>query len=257
MDNLSLRQLIREAPGAAPVRGADQLGLLSTAAVIRHVGEKYKMKPVLAMQGRGHIDASHDTPESMGRHFVVCANKNGEAFFLLNSHQKHRRAHVGLGFWLPGDESFLIGPSFPIQRWKPFKETIKTLMECRRENAERIVALNNFVPEQADRDAFAKTMAKKGYTPFVDARPSPAALMVGLGVADATHIACWAIKRMVEGNLEAPVKSRRNIKGIKRPDGLFYAGLVAFYEIVELARLRRIPPVPPALPELRGRLPRA
>lgn len=259
MDTLSLHAVVKAAPAAAPVRTAREDGLISTSAFLRHVEREHGMKPVLAVQGKGHIDASRDSPAKMGRHFVVAAQPGDgikQALFLLNSHQKHRRTHIGYGFWNKERESFLIGPSMAIQRWKGFKEPVHVLTTLW---AQAFGWYEQVLPRlgmtDTERFAFGTYMARYGYTDFVEARPSAKALVDGL--SGATMMTAFDIvARMRRGNLATRARGHRNIKGVRRPDGLFHAGLAAMHYIVTLAIEARKLRMQFELPRLDERLPR-
>jgi hypothetical protein len=257
MTDLTIRSVVRDAPGAAPVRNASKEGLISTSAFLRFVEREYRMRPVLAVQGKGHIDASNDSPAKMGRHLVIVSQNNAavnRALFLLNSHQKHRRTHIGFGFWDIERESFLIGPSMAIQRWKGFEEATKSIVNDDWASACR-TSLLMLDWNEIERKAFGRYMARHGYTDFVAARPSGTALVEGLS-GGLMVTALDVIARMREGNIPAPDKSRRNIKGVRRPDGLFHAGLTAMSYIVDMAIARNALDEKYRLLPLAGRLPR-
>lgn len=256
MENLTLRRVVQEAPAAAPIRNSRKNKLLSTAAFLRYAEELHDMKPVLAIQGKGHADAGKDSPARMGRHFIVAAKNSpiAPALFLLNGHHKHRRAHIGMGYWHRDKQSFLIGHSVAIQRWKSFEEQINKMLQTTPHLDVIRAALQDWTMSTITRHAFVKRMAKSGYTSFVDARPAPYALLGD--DPNALETAFDAVAKMREGNLAGSAKGRRNIKGVRRPDGLFHAGLVAMAYITAMAIDHRRLNIGSRLPDVAERLPR-
>jgi len=234
MSNLSLPKVAGMAPAAAPRKNAKDEKILDTHAFLRYVRSEYDMTEIgVAVQGTRHEDSKKAKAKD-GRHLVAATRKNdGLTFFLLNSHFKDRRAHIGVG--IQRDGSFLIGPSLAIQRWRGFEEPVDSL-------AESLVAVRRAVDsfermKLSDKEIakLAKDMSKRGYMATVESRPSPKALAEGLYSNRALDAGYHIIGRMRTGNLEALEDGGRRIKRVRRPDGLFHAGMIAFDCLLKLA----------------------
>lgn len=119
MANLTLKQVIEAAPGAAPV---DDPTLLSTPWVIRYLS-RLNYKPVFALQSTEHRRRT----AWKGQHLVVMAHANGRAFAFLNSHNKNMRARIGYGYW--NGSEVLIGPVVALQRWRSFQKQFEGLAQ--------------------------------------------------------------------------------------------------------------------------------
>jgi hypothetical protein len=239
MDNLSINRVSQEAPAAAPRRNAVDDGLIDTALFLRFVKTNYEMIPVVAVQGSGHRDAGRRAKPENGRHLVVAAGRSGLAAVLLNSHFKDRRAHIGLGFATDG--VVLIGPSMPVQRWRGFEEPLKELMGDDSPAlyiGKVIGTLSRMRVSESDCRLLARDMAKKGYLASIEARPSVAGLLEGFAGSSMYDLGIHLLKKMREGNIESSVRGGRRIKRIRRPDGLFHAGMICFDRMYRSAQAR-------------------
>jgi len=224
MNTLTLPYLKKKAPAAAPRKNKKDSSLIDTAAFLRYVKATYDMVPVIAEQGRRHED-SKKAKAMDGRHLIAASRPDGLSVFLLNSHFKDRRAHIGIG--LQRDDSFLIGPSMAVQRWKGFLPPLGALASQFATVSRAVRALEKVKLNDAAVMHLARAMSKRGYMPTVESRPSAKALVEHLYSHKALDVGFHIIGRMREGNLEA-VDGGRRIKRVRRPDGLFYAGLVCF-----------------------------
>jgi len=231
MNTLSLPHVARKAPAAAPRKRAKDDGLIDTAAFLRHVRAAHDMTPVVVVQGKRHKD-SEKAKAKDGRHLVAASRPDGITFFLLNSHFKDRRAHVGVG--VQCDESFLIGPSTAVQRWRGFEEPVEQLSSRFRDVHRAVKAFERMRLTDREINDFARKMSQRGYMVGVEARPAARALVDGLASNKALDVGYHVIGRMRAGNLDATDGGRR-IKRIRRPDGLFHAGMVAFDLLMKLA----------------------
>jgi hypothetical protein len=232
MENLSIHKVLAEAPAAAHRRNANREGLIDTTDFLRRV-RKLGFKPVLAVQGANHNDSEHAKPKN-GRHLVIAARPSTAAIFLLNSHTKDRRAHLGLGWYR--NDGFFIGASTPVQRWFGYEGVLDGLLTRDNDLLQIAKALKLWLPDEAEVKAMARGMSRRGYMASVAARPSVDSLVEGFN-GNAKELCFEIIRRMRVGNLEAADRGRR-IKGIRRPDGLFHAGMVAFDEIMKIAKAR-------------------
>lgn len=227
MNNLSINRVLDAAPAVAKRKDADREGLIDTSEFLRHVRRQGYL-PVLAVQGSGHDDSTH-AKEKNGRHFIVTARPTTQALFLLNSHTKDRRAHIGIGWWK--DEGFLIGPSTPVQRWLGFEDTLEELATKMPDYTRCYRALTNWAPGHDARLAVGRAVSRHAYMPGVENRPQPLALVEGCD-GNARELGFEIMRRMRKGNIEPAQRGGRRIKGVRRPDGLFHAGMVLFHEIV-------------------------
>lgn len=237
MTNLSLPKLAEKAPAAAPRKNAKDEKILDTHAFLRHVRAAYDMTEIgVAVQGTRHEDSKKAKARD-GRHLVAATRKSdGLTFFLLNSHFKDRRAHLGVGIQREG--SFLIGPSMAIQRWKGFEEPVDILASYFAQVRRVVEAFDKMKLTDKEIVTLAKTMSRRGYMETVESRPSPKALTDGLYSNRALDAGYHVIGRMRTGNLEAAEEGGRRIKRVRRPDGLFHAGMIAFDCLLKMAHER-------------------
>ena len=242
MENISIHRVTADAPAAAPRRSAEAEGLVDTAKFLRHVRERFGMVPVLAIQGSPHIDAGENAPPEAGRHLVVAATPGGTAVVLLNSHSKDRRAHLGFG--AARDGLALIGPSAPIQRWKGYEDEIKALYADPEAGAQLDMAVGALLRMKAtpgQQMSLARAMSRGGYLASVEARPKPESLVEGFVGSSMLDLGFHVLGRMRSGNLESSVRGGRRIKRVRRPDGLFHAGMICFdHMLTEAVKSRKI-----------------
>jgi hypothetical protein len=231
MNTLSIPNVARKAPAAAPRKRAKDDGLIDTAAFLRHVRSAYGMTPVVVVQGKRHEDSKKAKAKD-GRHLVAASRPDGVTFFLLNSHFKDRRAHIGVG--VQHDDSFLIGPSLAVQRWRGFDEPVEHLSSRFKDVNRAVKAFEKIKLTDREINDFARRMSQRGYMAGVEARPAPKALVDGLSSNKALDVGYHIVGRMRTGNMDA-VGGGRRIKRIRRPDGLFHAGMVAFDLLMGLA----------------------
>jgi len=225
MENLSIHRVLAEAPAAARRKNASKEGLIDTSEFLRRVDRLYDYHPVLAVQGTTHEDSAN-AEEKNGRHLVVAAGRSG-AVFLLNSHTKDRRAHIGVGFWKA--DGFLIGPTSPVQRWAGYDTILEGLMARSGDLNKVSRSLQAWVPNATEIQQITRAVVRKGYMEGVAARPAPHALCdPDSWEGSARDLGFEMIRRMRAGNLEAATKGGRRVKGIRRPDGLFHAGMMVF-----------------------------
>lgn len=233
MTSLTLNKLGKKAPAAAKRPRAKDEKLLDTHAFLRHVRAAYDMTEIgVAVQGTRHEDSKKAKARD-GRHLVAASRSDGLAFFLLNSHFKDRRVHIGVG--VQRDGSFLIGPTMTIQRWRGFEEPVKTLAARFGDVAKVIKAFESFKLDDREITKLARDMSKRGYIATVEARPAPKALTDGLYSSRALDVGYYIVGRMSTGNLESSNGGRR-IKRVRRPDGLFHAAMVCFQLLLSLAQ---------------------
>jgi hypothetical protein len=232
MTELTLPKLTKTAPAAAPRKNKKDQSVLDTAAFLRHVRSIYNMVPVVAIQGRRHEDSLHAKAKD-GRHLVAASRQDGISFLLLNSHFKDRRAHLGVGVQREG--SFLIGPSMALQRWRGYEEPVKLMSSQLSEVSKAVKCFHHMILSDSKISQIAKNMSRRGYMVTVESRPAAKALIDGLSSSKAIDVGFHIIERMRTGNLEA-VDGGRRIKRVRRPDGLFCAGLVCFDLLLSLAK---------------------
>jgi hypothetical protein len=225
MNSLTLPKVAENAPAAAPRKNAKDEKLLDTHAFLRHVRSAYDMSEVgVAVQGRRHEDSKKAKARD-GRHLVAASRPDGLTFFLLNSHFKDRRAHIGVG--VQRDGSFLIGPSLTVQRWKGYEEPVKLLAVHFTNVMRAVKGFEKLKLTDREVNSVAASMSRKGYISTVESRPAAKALIDGLYSNRALDVGFYIIGRMRSGNLEA-IDGGRRIKRVRRPDGLFHAGMIAF-----------------------------
>jgi hypothetical protein len=234
MNTLSLNRVTTVAPAAASRRNADREGLIDTTAFLKHIRTAYGMTLGVAVQGKRHEDASPKTKAHDGRHLVAASRADGLTFFLLNSHFKDRRAHIGVG--VRRDASFLIGPTMAIQRWKGYEEPVAQLASRFGSISRTVSSFGQLRLTDREIYAFARAMAKHGYLKTIEARPAPKALIDGLISQNGLDVGFLVVSRMRDGNLASATPGGRRIKRIRRPDGLFHAGMVAFDLLLALAQ---------------------
>jgi hypothetical protein len=248
--SLTLPYLKKKAPATAPRKDRKDTSLIDTAAFLRYVKATYDMVPVVAVQGRRHEDSKKAKAKD-GRHLIAASRPDGLSIFLLNSHFKDRRAHLGLG--IQRDDSFLIGPSLAVQRWKGFQPPLGALAAHFSTISRALKALDRMKLSDAEVMHLARAMSKRGYMPTVESRPSAKALIEHLYSHKALDVGFHIIGRMREGNLEA-VDGGRRIKRVRRPDGLFYAGLVCFDLLLGYAHDNGVVPENVSFGDVRERL---
>jgi len=231
MNNLSINRVLAAAPAVAKRKDADREGLIDTTQFLRFA-RRQGFLPVLAVQGSGHDDSAH-AKEKNGRHLVIAARPTTAALFLLNSHTKDRRAHIGIGWWK--DDGFLIGPSTPVQRWLGYEDVIEDLTRNTQDLGRTTRALQDWIPDEQTVRLLARTMSRRGYMAGVVNRPAWQALVENIGNPNAKELGFEIIRRMREGNLAA-IDGGRRIKGVRRPDGLFHAAMVCWHQIVAAAQ---------------------
>jgi hypothetical protein len=241
-----------KAPAAAPRKNAKDEKLLDTHAFLRHVRTAHNMTEVgVVVQGKRHDDAKKAKAKD-GRHLVAATRKSDDlSFFLLNSHFKDRRAHIGVG--IQRDGSFMIGPTMAVQRWRGYEEPVDMLAKRFADVGKAIKALDRMRLHDTEIAKLGKAMAKKGYMPTVESRPAPKALIDGLYSNRALDVGFHIIGRMRAGNLEASDGGRR-IKRVRRPDGLFHGGMVMFELLMQLAYTHRALPAALGWGQLKDRL---
>jgi len=233
MTHISLPKVAKTAPAAAPRKNAKTEKILDTTAFLRHVRAAHDMTEIgVAVQGRRHKDSGKAKAKD-GRHLVAASRSDGLTFFLLNSHFKDRRAHIGVG--VQRDGSFLIGPTLKVQRWKGYEEPVELLSNRFRDISRAVKAFEDMKLSDREVNSVARKMSQQGYMEGVDSRPAAKALIDGLYSNRALDVGFYIIGRMRTGNLEA-VDGGRRIKRIRRPDGLFHAGMVAFHLLLGLAQ---------------------
>lgn len=210
---MKLADLYKIAPGAKPRRNAAKERLLDTTAWIEKAAED-GFFPVFAMQGSVHSDAEHDPKD--GRHLVVVADKDGRARSLLNSHDRLMRVWTGAGYWCEGE--LLLSHVVPVQRWKgvAFAEDVKA---------------EPWPPVRGDMARkIAEYVAKNGYIAG-RGRPSAAALLATVDKgADVVLFVSQIVAAARRGNLEPSTakNTRRNVKGVRRPDAYQHLALAAW-----------------------------
>lgn len=233
METLTLRQLLELAPGAVAVGGIPRL--LNTQAWLMDVAD-HGFKPVFAMQGSSHEDGGDP---KLGRHLVVAARPDGVALTLLNSHCRLQRVWAGLGLWHNGE--LLLAHALAVQRWKGASVQVEQLLTCfdpiDKVSQNLIFAAPNLWGYAR---AVAEKIAAKGYIGG-RGRPSVAALVSaieGQRLSSRQDVACALVATARRGNL-APAgkdKSRRNVKGIRRPDAYQHLALAAWKAAIEVAK---------------------
>jgi hypothetical protein len=209
-----------ESGDGAPRPQPRQKGLVDTSDWLREAGELHGMRQVLAVQS-----------DPSGRHLVAAANEAGEALFLLNSHGKGHRAHMGLGLWCR--EAFLIGPSRRIQRSKGHS---KVLGELLAQLGDLRAVRESLAAWKCPPDlALAAVVAKDGYLASEAVRPSPKALIGGFE-GNMLDLAFEIVRRMRKGNLASMERDGLGTKSVTRPAGLFHAGIISFDAALSLAK---------------------
>jgi hypothetical protein len=243
--------MTEKVPAAASRRNAKDEKLLDTSAFLRHVRAAYDMTQLgLAVQGRRHEDTKKAKAKD-GRHLVAASRPDGLTFFLLNSHFKDRRAHIGVGVQREG--SFLIGPTTTVQRWRGFEEPVGKLAGHFNEVMRCVRGFENMKLTDREVNNVARKISQRGYMATVESRPAAKALTDGLYSNRALDVGFYIIGRMRTGNLEA-VDGGRRIKRVRRPDGLFHAGMVAFDLLLDLAHEHGVVPTTIDFDDLKGRL---
>lgn len=234
MDTLSIAKVSKEAPAAAPPRDSDRETLIDSTQFLRHCERTYGMKPVVAVQGTSHRDAS-TVSERTGRHLVAAAKSTGVGFALLNSHYKDRRAHIGICLVRPGTDDMLIVDSLPVQRWKGFVPVLESFEARLPEAASVKTGLSDWKPSAATMRAVAGTVARQGYLANATLHPTAESLFDDYD-GDMLGFAFHMIAKMKAGRLPSDQPGTRRVRAIRRPDTLFHAGMVTFDIAKEKAR---------------------
>lgn len=238
MDYLTQKQLLELAPGAASRTVEERKYLIDTQewadSYLRGASGR-DFRPVFAMQGASHEDAGHDP--SIGRHLVVLAHDSGAAWSLLNSHDRLMRCWLGAGYWVDGE--LLLAAVHPLSRrsWK--QDTFEIELP---DIGAQLRAMEKSLRKGHSLE-LASRIAKEGYIRG-RGRPSAQALHDAAPIwqsdtrHDYLHTAASLVAAARKGNL-APstnAKTRRNVKGIRRPDAYQHLALAAWKAAVELAK---------------------
>lgn len=231
---INIKEVSKEAPAAAPRRNASREGLLDTAEFLRFLDRNHGLKPVLAVQGTSHRDAAVIDAKS-GRHLVAAVNSRGQGFALLNSHFKDRRAHIGMCMVRPGTTDMIIIDSTPVQRWKGYASVIESFDKKWSEAWTVLDALAVWTPSAKTLAEMAGSMVISGYMAYATLKPTSRSLWENYD-GDALGFAFHMIAKMKEGRLPSSTPGTRKVRGIRRPDTLFHAGMVSFDIVKERAR---------------------
>lgn len=236
MTTINIREVSKEAPAASPRRNASREGLIDTAEFLRWLDSNFGFKPVLAVQGTAHRDANVIDAKS-GRHLVAAVNSRGHGYALLNSHFKDRRAHIGMCAVRPGTTDMLILDSTPVQRWKGYAPVIESFAAAGKWSEGRAVldALAAWTPSHKTLGDIAAHMVTQGYLSYATLRPTMESLRDDYN-GDALGFAYHLIAKMKAGRLPSSLPGTRKVRGIRRPDTLFHAGMMAFELVKERAR---------------------
>jgi hypothetical protein len=215
--HLTPKELLQLAPGAAPRKNAKKERLLDTSKWVAWAAtEGYH--PVIAMQGTTHEDAGHDPRD--GRHLVVCGAADGHAVALLNSHDRLMRVWVGRGFWLGG-------------------ELLLASVSPRRRTDESPLHLDIVDLPGAylfDRHEVVRKIVDTGYIKG-RLKPSWKAVDARLRLPERPQswlVASDVVRVLSEGNIEPSThkNTRRNVKGIRRPDAYWHLAQAAWRAIL-------------------------
>lgn len=231
MKYLTRQEVAKSAPGAARRKNAARERLLDTQEWLDEL-EKSGFRPAFAMQGSTHDDAGHAPRD--GRHIVV-AEKGGVAYALLNSHDRLMRVWGGVGVF--GRDELMLHSVAPLQRWRwrqNWESFATSKLEAEIEEAVRtnsVVLKPDLTPLFIERTA--REIAREGYIQD-RGRPSARALsdiaqkqnkdwtplLVGLTIVGL----CRA------GNIPPSTHqtTRRNVKGIRRPDAYWHLAQAAW-----------------------------
>lgn len=234
MTSLSMNSVAKAAPAAAPRRNADREKLIDTSEFLATCLSRYNMHPALAVQGTAHRDSNVIDAKS-GRHLVAAVNSRGHGYALLNSHFKDRRAHIGMCAVRPGTADMVIIDSTPVQRWKGFAPVLESFEPKWSEARSTLNALSAWSPTAKTMRGMAEWMAKHGYMDYATLRPTPESLFADYD-GDALGFAFHLIDKMRQGRLTPNVADARRVRGIRRPDALFHAGMMAFEIVKERGR---------------------
>jgi hypothetical protein len=234
MTALSITKVAKAAPAASSPRNPDREKLIDTSRFLRYVAQNHGMKPVLAVQGTAHRDAT-TVKERAGRHIVAAVNDRGMGFALLNSHYKDRRAHIGLCMVQPGTDDMIVFDSKPVQRWKGFEPVVESCAEKLPEARSVADALAAWTPSAGTLKDLAVSMARDGYLSTASLHPVPESLFDNYD-GDALGYAFHLVRKMKRGRLPSSVPGTRRVRAIRRPDTLLHAGMIAFELVKERAQ---------------------
>jgi len=231
MNTLSPSELYTKAPAAQPLPKKRPIGLIDTNEFLDIIRKTLGHKPVMAVQGRAHSDvdglskrAAIAKRERSGRHLVVCANAQGAATIVLNSHTVRRKAWIAAGYYRSNPELLLVGIALPLQRWRGYEAALEELERYRPQLALARGEMRLLKPSWSDIDKIALRVSKEAYLP--GHKPIAPSELISVTASSIYDVLFGMLQRVVAGNLPAADKDKRNVKPVKGPDALMHAGNV-------------------------------
>jgi len=232
MNYLTPAKLAAAAPAAQPLLDKTR-GLIDTSAFVKYITDTLGHRPVMAVQGKPHGDVPSRQRqfhlakrERKGRHMIVCADANGRATVLLNSHTVRRKAWLGAGFFRTQEADpgglLLVGVAIPLQRWRGPEEAVEQLERFRPVlNMAREQMRDYKLKDQRTVDHLAEEISRQAYLPEHKAiGPEQLLTAWSLNLYDTLF---GMLARVIEGNQPAADPSRRKVKPVRGPDALMHA----------------------------------
>jgi len=232
MNYLTPAKLAAAAPAALPLPEKSR-GLIDTAAFVKYISDTLGHRPVMAIQGKPHNDVparqrQHHLAkrERKGRHMIVCADANGRATILLNSHTVRRKAWLGAGFFRTQEADpgglLLVGTAIPLQRWRGPEEAVEQLERFRSVlNTTREQMRDFKLKDHRTVDYIAEQISRTAYLPEHKAiGPEQLLTAWSLTLYDTLF---GMLARVIEGNLPAADPDRRKVKPVRGPDAIMHA----------------------------------
>jgi hypothetical protein len=217
--------ILREKAPAAQKLPKSEDALVDTSAFLRHIGQD-GYRPVYAAQGKAHADV--DAPEK-GRHFIVAATADGEAYAILNSHTVYRRAWLAAGY-CSGDGVFLLGAVVPLPRWRGFSGPLQELGAYKDDLKKARNALTAWNPDAHGYRWLAKRIASTAY--LQGHKPASAKSLTIDGGLNGFASLRETMERLLRGGLEPTPRKGfpmpRKVKPIRGPDALMQASNAVF-----------------------------
>lgn len=225
MTYLSPAELTRAAPAAQKMT-IPKDGLIDTHGFVRYVEKHLNQRPVFAVQGKSHADKGYSITrrQKQGRHLVACANSNGVATVLLNSHTVRRKAWLGAGFWK--GEQLLVGTAVPMQRWRGYVPALEDLERYRPmlmtvRHTMRATGLS-----RGQLDDLADVVSGTAYLPGHN--PISPDELVKAGHANLYDTLFGMLEMILRGNAPSADPLKRKVKPVKGPDAVMQASNATF-----------------------------
>ncbi len=188
---------------------------------------------VYGTQVTPHIDAQ--MPAGDAQHLVILERIGyPTALALLNSHDKNRRARLGMGLW--HDNHLLLLYKRPIQRWKPWAPVAEALLDVEDTVIDILEVLNNWRPTSDTALELIEHVIHEGYKKRSH-RPQAQATLDRCDTLNMSRLALGIMKAMQSGNI-TPVRGARNIKGLSTPETIFNAAYTVGHTTALFAQLK-------------------